>query len=137
MQKFRIIALMSVAVALLLTGCATNRDTGALVGGVAGGIIGNQVGGGTGRVVATGVGAAVGAAVGSAVGSDMDQRKTTAPVENRRVVREEVVIIQNFSHCDNFPTIGERLACERGARQRMAEELRQRENEAYRRGYGR
>lgn len=135
MRKIAIVVtILSTAV---LAGCATNRDTGAVVGGVAGGILGNQVGGGTGKVVATGVGAAVGAAVGSAVGSDMDQRKTTAPVENRRVVREEVMIIQNSSHCDNFPTVGERLACERGVRQRILEEQRRREQEAYRQGYGR
>lgn len=122
---------------LALTGCATNRDTGALVGGIAGGIIGNQVGGGFGKVVATGVGAAVGSSVGSAIGQDMDQSKQSAPVVVREIHPNEVVIIRPILQCEVYTTIGERRACERGVHQRMLEEQRRRENEAYRRGYGR
>jgi hypothetical protein len=131
MKKLTIISVT--AMILLLPGCATNRDTGALVGGVAGGIIGNQVGGGTGRVIATGVGAAVGSAVGSAVGDDMDRnRRTPAPV----VVRE--IYPSTVERCMLYvPGTGEHTACERGARQRMTEEQRRREQEAYRQGYGR
>lgn len=127
MKKFLIVAVT----ALALTGCATNRDTGALVGGIAGGIIGNQVGGGVGRVVATGVGAAVGSAVGTAIGQDMDQPRTPAPVVTR-----EVIVVRPISQCEHYYTVGERLACERGVRHRIQEEQRRRENEAYRRGYG-
>ncbi len=129
MKKFGIIALMSVAVAMLLTGCATNRDTGAVVGGVAGGILGSTIGGGTGRVIATGVGAAVGASVGSAVGDNMDRNQRPAPVVNAYPT--------TFEQCLPYAPGPERHACERGVRQRLAEEQRQREQEAYRRGYGR
>jgi|GEM_PF-6329006 len=140
MKRFGIITLMSAVV--LLAGCATNRDTGALVGGVTGGILGSTIGGGTGRVVATGVGAAVGAAVGSAVGDDMDRNRSQprahAPVESRTVVVHEpsrVVIIAE--QCYQYPDYtAERAACERGARQRYAEDLRRRENEAYKVGRG-
>lgn len=130
MRKVGIVAIMSAAV--LLAGCATNRDTGAVVGGLAGGILGSTIGGGTGRVIATGVGAAVGATVGSAVGDNMD-RSQRAPV----VVRDVYTDRPTFEQCLPFPPGPERIACERGARQRMAEEQRMRENEAYRRGYGR
>lgn len=134
MRKIAIVA--AVLSTVILAGCATNRDTGALVGGIAGGIIGNQVGGGVGKVVATGVGAAVGSAVGSAIGQDMDQPRQPAPVVDR-TIRQEVVIVRPISQCELYPTMGERQACERGVRQRQLEEQRQRENEAYRRGYGR
>lgn len=133
----RILILTAVLATTVLTGCASNRDTGALVGGIAGGIIGNQVGGGVGKVVATGVGAAVGSAVGSAVGQDMDQPRQPAPVVVREIHHNEVVIVRPVSMCNHYPTVGERVACERGVRQRIYEEQRHRENEAYRRGYGR
>lgn len=130
MKKSGIIAVA--ALAILLTGCATNRDTGAVVGGVAGGVLGSTIGGGTGRVIATGVGAAVGAAVGSAVGDDMDRNRARPPAPV--VYRDHA---STFEQCLPFPPGPERHACERGVRQRMAEEQRQREQEAYRRGYGR
>lgn len=131
MKKLTIISVT--ATILLLSGCATNRDTGAVVGGVAGGIIGNQVGGGAGRVIATGIGAAVGSAVGSAVGDDMDRnRRVPAPV----VIRDAYP--PTVERCMLYvPGSGEQIACERGARQRYIEEQRRREHEAYRQGYGR
>lgn len=131
MRKIAIV--VTILATAVLAGCATNRDTGAVVGGIAGGIIGNQVGGGTGRVIATGVGAAVGSAVGSAVGDDMDRnRRTPAPV----VVRE--IYPSTVERCMLYvPGTGEHTACERGARQRITEEQRRREQEAYRQGYGR
>jgi len=125
MKKPTILA--AAALILLLQGCATNRDAGAVIGGVAGGILGNQVGGGVGRGVAIGVGSAVGAAVGSAIGDDMDRNRS----------RHHPQAHYFGSHCDHFPTGGERSACANGVRQRMAEEQHRREQEAYHRGYGR
>jgi hypothetical protein len=51
------------------------------------------------------------------------------------VVQEQVVIVNE--QCNQYMNSTERLACERGARQRYLEEQRKRENDAYRRGYGR
>ncbi len=57
------------------------------------------------------------------------------------VVVKEVQTIpapSTFSQCQEFaPYSRERASCERGARQRELEEQRRRENDAYRRGYGR
>ena len=50
------------------------------------------------------------------------------------VVQEQVVIVS--THCNQYAYHAERSACERGAKQRYAEEQRKRESEAYRRGYG-
>lgn len=72
--------------------------------------------------------AVAGGIVGLAVGSAMAQPRTV-------VVREEVVVIS--AACQSYNYHSERLACERGARQRYMEEQRRRENEAYRSGYGR
>lgn len=51
------------------------------------------------------------------------------------VVQEQVVIVNE--QCNRYINSTERLACERGARQRYYEEQRKRENEAFRQGYGR
>ena len=51
------------------------------------------------------------------------------------IVREEPIIVS--STCNHYYTHSERMACERGARQRYYEEQRRRDNDAYRQGYGR
>ena len=127
MKNLKIVS--AVVLALALTGCATNQLTGAVVGAAAGGLLGSTVGGGTGRLVATGVGAAVGTMVGSAVGDNMDRNQRPATVVHSYPA--------TFEQCLPFPPGPERHACERGVRQRLAEEQRWREQEAFRRGYGR
>lgn len=69
--------------------------------------------------------AIAGGVVGLAVGSAMAQPRHV-------VVREEVVIVS--SSCQKYTHPSERMACERGARQRYEEDKRRRENEAYRQG---
>lgn len=52
------------------------------------------------------------------------------------IVQERAIIVAE--QCQHYPHYtAERAACERGARQRYYEELRRRENEAYRTGLGR
>lgn len=53
----------------------------------------------------------------------------TAPVVEQFIIRNDA--------CSQYPTYSEKNACERGARARFYEEKRRREQEAYRRGYGR
>lgn len=64
---------------------------------------------------------------GMVIGNAMAQPRTV-------VVYDAPVIHYN---CTHFYTHSERVACERGARQRYYEEQRRRDNEAYRQGYGR
>ena len=77
-----LLAIVALAGAATLGGCAQNpgasRGAGAVVGGLAGGALGSQVGQGTGRLAATGLGAALGALVGSEVAgrlSEADRRR--------------------------------------------------------------
>jgi hypothetical protein len=129
-----IVIISAIVAGLSLTGCATNRDAGAVTGAVAGGILGHSVGG----VLATGVGAMAGAAIGSNVGASMDAQQSggrTVVVREPALSHERVVIVSPV--CNSYPTYREREACQRGARQRYLEEQRRREQEAYRQGIGR
>jgi ABC-type Fe3+-hydroxamate transport system substrate-binding protein len=106
MKKFAIIVLMSVASAILLSGCATRTGTALLAGGA-------------------------GVLVGSAIANAHAQPRTV-------VVQERSAVVIVAEQCQYYPHYtAERAACERGARQRYYEELRRRENEAYRTGLGR
>jgi len=71
---------------------------------------------------------------GVIIGSAMSQPRVV--VREVPVVTHEQVVIVNDT-CNRYPLHSERVACERGARQRYNEEQRKRENEAYRAGYGR
>ncbi|MBP9842275.1 MAG: hypothetical protein KBC64_07645 [Simkaniaceae bacterium] len=59
---------------LLLNGCETKTQTGALVGGGSGAIIGGAVGGGQGALIGGAVGVIGGAVVGSAL-DDADRQR--------------------------------------------------------------
>lgn len=78
--------------------------------------------------------AIVAGTAGMVLGSAMAQPRVV--VREVPVVTHEQVIIVNDA-CNRYPSHNERVACERGARQRYNEEQRKRENEAYRAGYGR
>jgi len=69
--------------------------------------------------------------VGMVIGSAMAQPNTVVVTQP---MQEQVIIVNDS--CQQFPTYNERAACSRGARQRYYEEQRKRENEAFRRGYG-
>lgn len=78
--KFTTIA----AAAVLMTGCATKQQTGALVGGVIGAAVAGPIGGSTAaHVGAAIVGSVVGAFIGGEIGKRMDER-------DHRMVRESV-----------------------------------------------
>ncbi len=64
---------LPLGLAMGLSACANNQDSGLAVGAVAGGLIGNQFGGGSGKVAATIAGAVIGGIVGSEIGRSMDE----------------------------------------------------------------
>jgi uncharacterized protein YcfL len=84
----------------------------------------------TGCASRTGTAMLVGGTVGYLIGQDQHRH---APV----VYTETVVVPAHSSHCQGYATYNERAACERGVRQRLIEEQRRREQDAYRSGYGR
>jgi surface antigen len=63
---------LSLAFAVLATGCATNEQTGTLLGAGTGALIGNQFGHGGGKVAATIGGALIGGFIGNRIGKSMD-----------------------------------------------------------------
>ena len=72
-------ACAAVVLALVASGCMSQRETmGTVIGGVAGGVVGNQFGGGTGKTIATALGAVIGATVGNRLGASMDQTSKNA-----------------------------------------------------------
>jgi hypothetical protein len=66
--------------------------------------------------------------LGMVIGSGMTQPSSV-------VLRENSVIV--YGSCNYYYTYSERAACERGVQQRYNEQQRQRDNAAYRAGYGR
>lgn len=86
----------SMAVMLVLGGCASQEGSakqtgGTIIGGVGGALLGSVFGKGSGRLVAVGVGTLVGAMIGNEVGKSLDKadraeidraekRATTAPI---------------------------------------------------------
>lgn len=88
----------------------------------------------TGCATRTGTAMLVGGTVGYLIGQENQRVTQPAPV----TYRETVVVQPGYAtQCQQYPTYNERAACERGVRQRLAEEQRRREQEAYRAGYGR
>jgi surface antigen len=81
-----------VALALLMTGCATdmygrNEQAGMIIGGALGGMLGSEVGQGRGRTAAIIIGTLAGSAIGGAVGRSMDETdrmKTAMTLESVR-----------------------------------------------------
>lgn len=69
------LALTSLSLTLLLTGCAPldNEGVGTISGGVVGGLLGSQFGGGSGQVAAAAGGALLGAYLGGQIGRTMDR----------------------------------------------------------------
>lgn len=66
---------LAAAMAISVSGCETNQQTGALVGAGTGALIGASLGRGTsGRLLGAGIGAALGAIVGSEIGRRLDER---------------------------------------------------------------
>ncbi len=84
----------------------------------------------TGCATRTGTAMLVGGTMGYLIGHEHHR---LAPV----VYTETVVVPAYPSHCHAYPTYNERAACERGLRQRLLEDQRRREHDAYRSGYGR
>ena len=62
-----------ILLSMLVTGCATKRQTGALAGSGIGALAGQVIGGNT---AATLIGAGVGAGVGYLIGNEMDKKKS-------------------------------------------------------------
>lgn len=88
----------------------------------------------TGCASRTGTAALVGGTVGYIIGKEAHaEQHRPAPV----VTREVVIVQQPDYTCNKYHIYSERSACERGVRQRLAEEQRRRDNEAYKQGYGR
>jgi len=73
--------------------------------------------------------AVLGGVVGYAIGQSANQP--------RQVSQPNVIIVQEHSLCDKYTVYNERQSCLRGNSQRIAEDNRRREQEAYRQGYGR
>ena len=99
----KIITCISI-IALLLTGCATKTQTGALIGSGIGAAVGAGVGQATGRdtgstLLGAGIGAAVGGLAGGAIGRYMDRqeesmRQALANVESASIRREQEILDQ-------------------------------------------
>lgn len=96
-----------VASVMLLPGCATRTGTALLAGGA-------------------------GVLIGSAIVNHANAQPRTVIVQERPSV---VIVAEQCQHYPHYTA--ERTSCERGARQRYYEDLRRRENEAYKAGLGR
>lgn len=82
----------------------------------------------SGCATRTGTAALVGGTVGYIIAKEVtEERHHQAPI----------VVYEGHYQCNQYYYYNERAACERGVRQRLAEEQRRREREAYRAGYGR
>jgi len=87
----------------------------------------------TGCASRTGTAVLVGGTVGYILGKEQQR---PAPVVIVQEQSKNVVIVREAGPCDRYTVYNERQACFRGIKQRIAEEERRRENEAFRRGYG-
>ena len=74
--------------------------------------------------------AVLGGVIGYAIGQNNNQQRAIVHSPN-------VVIVQEYSVCDKYALYNERQSCLRGNSQRIVEDNRRREQEAYRQGYGR
>ena len=77
------------------------------------------------------------AIVGGVVGYSIANSQPRTVVVQQAPVYDAGTVVIVSEQCNQYPFGPERTACERGARQRYMEEQRRREQEAYRRGYGR
>jgi surface antigen len=85
---------LAILAPMLLSGCATNTGTGAVVGGATGAGVGALVGSATGHAGAgAAIGAGVGALTGAVVGNSVDEkeRRDRVVAANRGVTKEDVV----------------------------------------------
>ena len=72
MKKFHLSLALAATVSLIvLSGCATKAETGALVGAGTGALLGQAIGRNTGATIA---GAAVGGLAGAAIGANEDKK---------------------------------------------------------------
>jgi len=70
MKKLNLFVLITITT-LLLTGCATKAENGALIGAGSGALLGQAIGGDTGSTV---IGAGIGAIAGAAIGGNEDRK---------------------------------------------------------------
>lgn len=88
MNKQRVILVIALAIvvyaAVLISGCQSDAQTGALIGGAAGAGIGQLAGKDTKSTL---IGAAVGSGAGYMLGNEADKKKTKAEMEG---VRQEM-----------------------------------------------
>ena len=97
-QYFALLALAAVMVSsMLVGGCATGGQTGALAGGGIGALAGQAIGGST---QATLIGAAVGTGVGYIIGNEKDKKKAQEMSQSSRPT--------DYSHNEVFPLAGTR-----------------------------
>lgn len=81
--------LASIAMTIVVAGCATHEESGTLIGAAAGGLIGNQFGHGGGKVAATIGGAVIGGLIGNRIGRSMDEE------DRRRAMEAEYLAMQD------------------------------------------
>jgi len=130
MKVFVIIAALSV----VMTGCVTNQEGGAVIGGVSGGVLGNTIGKGSTRTIATIGGTVIGTIAGAKVGESIDRQKQQS-LQYRQV---QVPLNSGVDGCSQFRNNQSAYAsCQRGVQDRKAEEQRILEQQAYQAGRGR
>ena len=100
---------------------------GSVTGAVAGGLLGNTIGKGSGRVVSTAIGTFLGTIAGSEIGKSMDRPPTV-------VYRNSPTA---YGVCADITNVGAKSSCKRGVADRLREEQRRMQRDAYNRGYGR
>ncbi len=66
--------LMLALALMVLSGCASQQQKGAIVGGVTGALVGSLIGDGRGQNIAIAVGAIAGSAIGSSIGKRFDEQ---------------------------------------------------------------
>ena len=129
----RKLILVTIGVVALTTGCSgvgSNQQMGTLTGAVAGGLLGNAIGKGNGRVASTAIGTFLGTVVGSEVGKSMHRPTTVA-------YRTSSTAQTAYGVCADITNEGAQSSCKRGVADRLRQEQRRLERDAYSRGYGR
>ena len=128
----RKLILITIGVVALTTGCnmGHNQQMGSLTGAVTGGLLGNTIGKGNGRIASAAIGTFLGTVVGSEMGKSMD-RPTTV------VYRTASNTQSAYGVCSGITNEGALSSCKRGVADRLRQEQRRLERNAYNRGYGR
>ncbi len=88
-MKRRALLPITLAVALLASGCATKEELGTLVGASTGALIGSAFGRGPGRVASVVGGALVGGFIGNRIGKSMDDE------DRRRAAEAQYAAFEN------------------------------------------